>query len=161
MKYITTIVILLLFIGGAWYYLSQPKAVDNSAALNNTPTEEVIPPITTEAVEQATTTEANNSTSTASTTAVREFKINGFMFGYTPNEMRVTQGDTVKVVFTSTDGFHDWVVDEFNARTKQIQTGETSEVTFVADKAGTFEYYCSVGQHRAKGMVGTLIVDAK
>jgi len=31
-------------------------------------------------------------------------------------------------------------------------------VTFVADKAGEYEFYCSVGQHRANGMVGKLIV---
>jgi plastocyanin len=29
----------------------------------------------------------------------------------------------------------------------------------VADKKGTFEYYCSVGQHRALGMKGKLVVE--
>ena len=32
-------------------------------------------------------------------------------------------------------------------------------VEFTVDKTGTFEYYCSVGQHRANGMVGNLIVE--
>lgn len=36
--------------------------------------------------------------------------------------------------------------------------GVTS-VTFVADTLGTFEYYCSVGNHRAQGMVGNLVVE--
>jgi uncharacterized cupredoxin-like copper-binding protein len=31
-------------------------------------------------------------------------------------------------------------------------------VQFVADKTGTFEFYCSVGNHRQMGMVGTLVV---
>ena len=35
----------------------------------------------------------------------------------------------------------------------------SAEVEFVASIAGTFEYYCSVGEHRAKGMKGNLIVE--
>ena len=55
---------------------------------------------------------------------------------------------------------HDWVVDEFTgAKMKRVTNGQTGTVTFVADKAGTFEYYCSVGQHRANGMVGKLVVE--
>ena len=38
-------------------------------------------------------------------------------------------------------------------------TGQIDEVEFVVDKAGTFEYYCSVGNHRQMGMVGKLIVE--
>ena len=53
---------------------------------------------------------------------------------------------------------HDWVLDEFNAKTKVIQGGQTDTVEFTASKAGTFEYYCSVGQHRQMGMVGKFIV---
>lgn len=82
-----------------------------------------------------------------------------FMDGQEQPELRVKQGDTVKIIFTSTDGFHDWVVDEFDAATEKVQTGGTTEVTFVAREKGTFEYYCSVGQHRANGMWGNIIVE--
>jgi len=81
------------------------------------------------------------------------------MNGEEAPELRVNVGDKVKIEFTSTDGFHDWVVDEFDAATSRVQTGETTSVTFVADQAGTFEYYCSVGSHRANGMFGNLIVE--
>ncbi|MAZ56754.1 hypothetical protein CL653_03110 [bacterium] len=87
-----------------------------------------------------------------------EVSLDGFNFGYSQPTIEVNEGDVVKVTLTSTDGFHDWVVDEFSATTAKVQTGETSSVTFVADKAGTYEYYCSVGQHRQNGMVGTLVV---
>jgi len=40
-----------------------------------------------------------------------------------------------------------------------VTPGTPTSVTFVADKTGTFEYYCSVGNHRAQGMVGKLIVE--
>jgi len=74
-------------------------------------------------------------------------------------DLSVCLGDKVKIDLTIKDGFHDWVVDEFNAKTEQKKTGETTSVEFTADKEGTFEYYCSVGSHRAKGMKGNLIVE--
>ncbi|HSX39382.1 MAG TPA: cupredoxin domain-containing protein [Candidatus Saccharimonadales bacterium] len=86
------------------------------------------------------------------------FNVTGQNFTFTPNTITVKKGDTVKINFTSSNGFHDWVNDEFSAHTDRVQTGQTASVTFVADKAGTFEYYCSVMTHRAKGMVGKLIV---
>jgi len=57
------------------------------------------------------------------------------------------------------EGTHDFVIDEFNVATKMTKTGETDTVEFIADKAGVFEYYCSVGEHRKMGMVGTLTVE--
>jgi len=91
--------------------------------------------------------------------AVKTFEIGGTNFAFDVTEMKVKEGDTVTVNFVSNDGFHDWVVDEFGAQTERVQTGGTTSVTFVAERAGTYEYYCSVGQHRANGMVGTLIVE--
>lgn len=98
-------------------------------------------------------------TSTPSTSAVKTFNVSGSNFNFSVTEMRVKKGDRVKVVFKSVDGFHDWIVDEFNAKTSRVQTSQTAEVEFVADKIGTFEYYCSVGSHRASGMKGNLIVE--
>jgi len=74
-------------------------------------------------------------------------------------DILVKQGDKVRIEFTSTSGFHDWVVDEFNARTEKVRPGNATFVEFTADKKGTFEYYCSVGSHRANGMKGNLIVE--
>ena len=74
-------------------------------------------------------------------------------------EIRVKKGDKVRVTFKNEEGFHDWVLDEFNVKTKQIGAGQEEVVEFTADKAGTFEYYCSVGKHRQNGMFGKLIVE--
>jgi heme/copper-type cytochrome/quinol oxidase subunit 2 len=74
-------------------------------------------------------------------------------------DIKVDLGETVRIEFTSTSGFHDWVVDEFSAATEQVKTDGSTFVEFVADKKGTFEYYCSVGSHRANGMKGNLIVE--
>ena len=90
---------------------------------------------------------------------VKEFTVDSFNFGYSMEEIRVNEGDTVTINLTNSDGFHDWVVDEFSAATEKIQAGQTTSVTFVASAAGEYEYYCSVGSHRANGMVGKLIVE--
>ena len=85
--------------------------------------------------------------------------VSGVPFEFDVKEIKVSEGDTVTINFTTVKGLHDWVVDEFGAATEKVTDGETSSVTFVADKKGTFEYYCSVGNHRAQGMVGTLVVE--
>jgi len=85
--------------------------------------------------------------------------ITGDNFSFSQKEIRVKKGDTVQIELTSVDGFHDWVVDEFDARTKQVKSGNTDIITFVANRTGSFEYYCSVGSHRQLGMVGKLIVE--
>lgn len=88
-----------------------------------------------------------------------EFTVTGKSFSFDIKEMKVKKGDKVKVTFINAEGFHDWKLDEFNVATKQIAAGQSETVEFTADKTGTFEYYCSVGQHRKNGMSGKLIVE--
>ncbi|MEK7138258.1 MAG: cupredoxin domain-containing protein [Patescibacteria group bacterium] len=89
---------------------------------------------------------------------VKTFTVVGRPFSFTPSEITVNKGDTVKIIFQNSSGNHDWRLDEFNARTNVISGGESETIQFVADKMGTFEYYCSVGTHRLMGMKGTLVV---
>lgn len=89
----------------------------------------------------------------------KTFAVAGLNFSFDMKEIKVKKGDTVQIIFKNTEGMHDWRVDEFNAATKKIKSGEQDMITFVADKSGTFEYYCSVGQHRQMGMKGSLIVE--
>jgi plastocyanin len=124
--------------------------VDNSPA--TTETEEISDAGDMEPVTDAETAPVADATE-------RVFTLDSFSYGYSETELRVNQGDTVTINLTNSGGFHDWVVDEFGAATEKISAGDTTSVTFVADQAGTFEYYCSVGNHRAQGMVGTLIVE--
>jgi nitrosocyanin len=89
---------------------------------------------------------------------VKEVTVTGSNFAFSPQAITVNKGDTVKINFKNVGGMHDFKIDEFNVATKKINGGETDTVTFVADKTGSFEYYCSVGTHRQMGMKGTLIV---
>ena len=88
----------------------------------------------------------------------KDFTVAAQNYSFVPSVMAVKVGDTVKITLQNTGGFHDLVIDAFGAATKRIQGGQSDTITFVADKAGTFEYYCSVDGHRAMGMKGTLTV---
>ena len=74
-------------------------------------------------------------------------------------DITVKEGDRVHIEFKSTGGFHDWSLDEFDAATQKVSEGESSSVDFIATSTGTFQYYCSVGNHRDQGMKGNLIVE--
>ena len=85
--------------------------------------------------------------------------LTGENFRFSQDEIRVKKWQEVTINFASTGGFHDWVVDEFDAATSKVSEWETTSVTFTADTVGEFEYYCSVGNHRAEWMIGKLIVE--
>jgi plastocyanin len=151
------ILIGLLILGGVGFVIlggnetEEPVVVDEVEIIEETQEtitvedEEVVQE-TEEVVEKFETTE-------------HVFTLDSFNLGYSETELRVKMGDTVTINLTNSDGFHDWVIDEFGVATDKIQTGGNTSVTFVAERAGTFEYYCSVGSHRANGMVGNLIVE--
>lgn len=90
--------------------------------------------------------------------SARSFTITARNFAFTPSTMTVKKGDTVTITLVNGDGFHGFVLEAFDVRSSRLQTGASETVTFVADQAGTFEYYCPVGEHRAMGMKGTLTV---
>ncbi len=88
-----------------------------------------------------------------------EFDVEGKDYEYNLNQIKVKKGDTVTINFKSTQGFHDWVIDELGVATERVNDGEHTSITFTADKTGTFQYYCSVMNHRQKGMIGYLVVE--
>ncbi|MCX6793102.1 MAG: cupredoxin domain-containing protein [Candidatus Falkowbacteria bacterium] len=89
------------------------------------------------------------------------FNITGGSFYYTPNEIKVKQGDKVKFVFTNSGGMHNLILEAYNVKTKDLKTGESETIEFTASKKGTFEFYCSIGNgyHRQKGQIGVLLVE--
>lgn len=80
-------------------------------------------------------------------------------YSYSLETIRVNKGQKVKVILKIIKGTHDWVVDEFGAATERKSTGKETSVEFIADKTGEFFFYCSIGNHRALGMEGKLIVE--
>lgn len=143
---IAIIVLALVIIGAVIFFFATQKS---SAPTTNESQNQ------TETIQEEPAADNAQQETDANTVVVN---ISGKNFEFSQDTIEVKKGQTVTVNFTSEDGFHDWVVDEFSAATSQVNTGESSSVTFVADKVGEFEYYCSVMQHRQMGMVGKLIV---
>ncbi len=144
---------LVIVVLGVWFYF-KPVPIDAPVVpvVSDTPTQQNTgnPPTST----------ISNPTETAPAGAtVKNFNVSGINFSFAPSEIRVKKGDTVRITFKSTSGMHDFKIDEFQAATKVIRATDAEEVIeFVADRTGTFEYYCSVGEHRKNGMKGKLIV---
>ncbi len=156
---IVILIIVILVIGGFLYFTAQapkesiPKATIPEEVARSVP--EALPP----KEEKTMPSPAPEEGKEAAGPSVKSFDITGKNFAFSQSEIRVKKGDNVRINFTSTDGFHDWSIEGFNASTKQVNTGESASVEFVAGKAGTFEYYCSVGNHRQLGMKGNLLVE--
>ena len=87
-----------------------------------------------------------------------EISVEGGMFYFKPNVIQAKKGEVIKITFTNKEGFHDFVLDKFNVKSKVINAGESETIEFTPDELGEFEFYCSVGDHKQKGMVGKLIV---
>ncbi|KKT39690.1 hypothetical protein A3K29_02395 [Candidatus Collierbacteria bacterium RIFOXYB2_FULL_46_14] len=79
-------------------------------------------------------------------------------FYFTPNLIRVKKGEKIKLILKANDLMHDFNIDELGVKVPVTKAGNSSIVEFTADKAGEFEYYCSIGEHRQRGQVGKLIV---
>ena len=117
----------------------------------------------TTAPTSATTTQSTPAAVTATDSAmegkVKTFTVEGSPFKFAPNVIRVKKGDTVRITFKNAGGIHDFVIEEFDVATEQLAAGASETVEFTVEKAGTFEFYCSVANHRAMGMTGSLIVE--
>lgn len=150
------LIVFLLLVGGVFFLVSANQSGTTTPSQGGSPEQSI-----------ATATPATQDISTPTMTeqgAVKTVNVENKGLTFVPSEIRVKQGDRVKIVFKNTVGFHDWVLDEFNASTDRIEAGATAETAeFVADQKGTFEYYCSVVfngvSHRAQGMVGKFIVE--
>ncbi len=88
----------------------------------------------------------------------REIVVEGSNYKFSPNTITIKKNEKVRILFKSKDGVHDLRVDELNIATRAISAGQEDFVEFTPDKSGTFEFYCSIGNHRAMGMKGTLAI---
>lgn len=147
---IVGIVLILAFIGGA-------ILVSNQNNTNTTTRQEDIMQPTTSTESSDAMTEPTG-TSDAIMQA-RTINLEAGSFYYKPSEIRVKKGEKVTLIMKSMDMMHDFNIDELQVKIPVTKAGSSATVEFTADTVGTFQYYCSVGQHRQNGQVGTLIVE--
>jgi heme/copper-type cytochrome/quinol oxidase subunit 2 len=73
----------------------------------------------------------------------RKFQIEARQFAYSPSELKVNPGDTVTIELVSTDVVHGLYIDGYGLSV-EADPGQTTTVTFVADKPGSFRFRCNV-----------------
>lgn len=89
----------------------------------------------------------------------RTFDLIGQDFRFAPDTLRVKDGDTVRINFSNPDVLPHLIdLPAFNQHIALIPGGDFT-LEFVADKAGSFPFVCSVPGHEEAGMIGSLIVD--
>lgn len=148
---IAGVIVLLLIAGGTYFF------VKGSPVSTPQPSPET-------AIEQASAsgTEAMGSSmpssDSGSMSETKEVTISASNFKYTPSLINVNKGDKVKVILKDNGGMHDLFIDGYDVKTKVIESGQEDSIEFVADKAGTFDFWCTIGNHKAMGMVGKLVV---
>ena len=84
--------------------------------------------------------------------------VKGFNYGYSPADIVVKEGETVRIRLSSDDSPHTFTIDELGVD-QQFTWDEDVDISFVANRKGKFRYYCAVPGHSESGMVGTLIVE--
>ncbi len=143
----------LLVMGGA----GCASATDDQPAVAPAPQQiEKQAPAPAAVAPVATSTEAVPAAAVDKT--VKEFSITGKNWEWDPNTITVKKGDKVHLKLTGMDETHGFAIREYGINVNMPE-GTTQTVDFVADKAGTFEFRCSVpcgSGHRE--MVGKLIV---
>jgi cytochrome c oxidase subunit 2 len=90
---------------------------------------------------------------------VHEIKMTAKKYEFSPAEIRVKQGEKVRLLITPTDRDHGFEIKPLGIKT-DLKKGQETAVEFEATKSGEFEFHCSdfCGFGHGK-MKGKLIVD--
>ena len=88
--------------------------------------------------------------------------IGGDIEGVVNPTLRVAEGAVIQVGLVNNDGIeHDVIFPQFKAGTDRVnRKGAASVTVFRADKAGEFDYFCSLPGHQQAGMAGKIVVGA-
>jgi cytochrome c oxidase subunit 2 len=73
----------------------------------------------------------------------RTFDIVSFQWGFEPQFIEVNKGDHVTFNLGTDDVAHGIAIDEYQIN-EPIMVEKDGKVEFIADKPGTFEFYCSI-----------------
>ncbi|MEW9105437.1 cupredoxin domain-containing protein [Paenibacillus sp.] len=92
----------------------------------------------------------------ASSDGASTVTINATNYKFEPGTIKVKKGDKVKLTLNNKQGLHGLKLDGYNVELQQ--DGASAE--FTADKAGTFEFQCSIMCGSGHdGMKGELVVE--
>ena len=98
-------------------------------------------------------------TPSVQTEDVKEITMQVSDWEFNPSTIRVKKGQTVKLHISTAEGNHGIAIPDFGI-SAQLPVGTEKTIEFVADKKGTYSFFCNVfcGSGH-KDMKGTLIVE--
>ena len=87
-----------------------------------------------------------------------ELTVTARRHAFDPTRLDVHQGDLVKITVVSEDIPHSFVVDAYRIA-KKTTSARSVTFEFLADQAGTFEFYCNLtAEDGCRNMKGQLVV---
>ena len=137
--------VLALLALGYFLFFNKEKPQTTSSSITSTVTSTPVP-------SEPTSVEGDES-------QVREITIEAEEYSYSTEGISVKKGEKVKLILVNNGRMsHDFVVDDTDIATSLAGPGKSVSVEFTIEEAGSYTFYCSVGNHRALGMEGTLEV---
>ena len=95
----------------------------------------------------------------AASSDYHEFTMTAKDSGFDPSVITVKKGEKVRLIITATDCEHEFRLDAFDI-IQVLKKGDPEIIEFTANKAGTFEFKCSVYCGKGHGkMKGKLLVE--
>lgn len=102
------------------------------------------------------TKKKQSTSSKISTPVVKRISMTASNFSFSPSTLSVKKGDTVILTIKGQEGTHGLAIPDFKV-SKQITEGDTVTVQFIADKTGTFIFFCNIpcgeGHNKMKGTI--------
>ena len=90
----------------------------------------------------------------ATSSGYHEFTMTAKNYEFDPGVITVKRGEKVRLLITATDRDHGIQIKDYDIN-QVLKKGATATVEFTADKAGTFEFkcsvYCGMGHRKMKG----------
>jgi cytochrome c oxidase subunit 2 len=91
----------------------------------------------------------------------REFTVDARKYQFSPARIEIEQGDVVRVTLIAGDIPHSFTIDDYRIA-KRGEPGKPVTFEFLADRAGTFKFYCNLTiDDGCRKMAGELIVRKK
>jgi plastocyanin len=113
---------------------------------------------------RSTSTSAPPAPTTPAPATNAEFTVTEREYSLSPSDLRVPKAGTFSLVVRNTGAIPHALEVEGPAgelKTGAIAPGKTARLEVALRKPGRYEWYCPIGDHRKRGMRGTVVVGKK
>lgn len=158
---IGVVVVIVLVIGGFLVFGRQQNALYPTTTSTQDQTTQQVPATPGSDVEETVVKEDGDvEEEGGAMMEAREIVVEGDEFSLSPVSISVKAGEKIKLTFNNVGTFpHNFTVLGLGVATETIGAGQSDTIEFTVEEGGTYTTFCSVGNHRAQGMEGTLLVE--